>query len=425
MGKVSLAIAILLLVAVMCWISSAIRPIKPELTKKSNSLTTPEKRDLKCLTNGCPKIAYIMGNNALTILSKQGWVSTRELQSATLIWCRKHTGIKHEKRSQIINQIPSPLPISDKAFMCKHTRYYERQHGLTDTRLPETILMTTTDEMRWISSFSKKDESKGIWIVKRTSQSMGRGIIIVENMSTWVRTQQFSVIALEIAAGERFVCQRYIRNPLLLNGRKSELRMYWNIASLNPLIVAVHNEGQVRLNSEAYEEGDYSNPRKHLTNAHQQKDHPEYKEMMATGKLKWTFDHWRSHLISTGVSTEVIDRMFGNMKLAIVRSVNATRNHLMGKSNTIGMFEMFGADFIIDDQFNVYLTEIQQGPGLSFTDPVKGRIITSAVNGAVDMAYEIMTRRQQNQTIGNITTPLGYQIVINEGTKPKYYLQNN
>ena len=46
-----------------------------------------------------------------------------------------------------------------------------------------------------------------------------------------------------------YIVQRYIRNPLLLSGRKSEIRLYWLIANLDPLIVLLYREGTVRLNT--------------------------------------------------------------------------------------------------------------------------------------------------------------------------------
>eukprot|EP01060_Flectonema_neradi_P035731 TRINITY_DN6653_c0_g1_i1.p1 TRINITY_DN6653_c0_g1~~TRINITY_DN6653_c0_g1_i1.p1 ORF type:complete len:435 (+),score=70.71 TRINITY_DN6653_c0_g1_i1:45-1349(+) len=432
MNKKSLLITSGLVILIIWWVASTVAPATRSSIEKLeplaiqlNSVLAPEGSDEKCLENGCPKIAYVMGNNALTILSKDGWSLTSDPDAATLIWCRKHRGTRHKRRRQIINQIPSPLPIGDKAFLSRHVRVYDGVMNTTEGWMPETIILTTMDEMRWISSFSKRPEAKGIWIIKKTSQSMGRGIIIVDNLQTWVRTEKYSQIAMEVSTGDRYVCQRYIENPLLLEKRKSELRLYWTIASLEPLIVAVHTEGQVRLNSEEYEKGDYANPRKHLTNAHQQEQHPDFQNMMASGELKWTFKKWRQYLQSTGVANATINNAFTSMKLALVRAVNATKTHLISKANTVGMFEMFGADFILTNDLSVYLTEIQQGPGLSSTDPVKGKVIQSAVSGAASMAYDIMTRRQQKTPIGEIQAPQGYEIIINEAVVPNFYLSRD
>lgn len=69
---------------------------------------------------------------------------------------------------------------------------------------------------------------------------------------------------------KEFVAQRYILNPLLLNGKKMEIRTYWMIASLEPFIVLYH-DGTVRLTTQDYKKDDWSNPLIHITNTAQQK----------------------------------------------------------------------------------------------------------------------------------------------------------
>eukprot|EP00659_Diplonema_papillatum_P002275 gene2275-3512_t len=141
-----------------------------------------------------------------------------------------------------------------------------------------------------------------------TSESMGRGIEIVTDMAAWVRSPTFSNVAAEVLKGERFVCQKYVTNPLLLNGRKSECRLYWLLASVNPMIVAVFHEGQVRLNSMPYQNHSFDNPMIHLTNVHQQRDHPEFEQMLKEGKLKWSMTRWKEYLVAEmKVKPEVAD----------------------------------------------------------------------------------------------------------------------
>ena len=56
------------------------------------------------------------------------------------------------------------------------------------------------------------------------------------------------------------IMQRYIKRPLLLNDRKSEIRIYWLLASINPLRVLMFNEGTVRLNTLPYQLDQFDNP---------------------------------------------------------------------------------------------------------------------------------------------------------------------
>ncbi len=58
----------------------------------------------------------------------------------------------------------------------------------------------------------------------------------------------------------------YIKNPLLLNGFKFDLRIYVAITSVNPLRLYVYEEGLVRFATEKYSNADHKNVYVHLTN---------------------------------------------------------------------------------------------------------------------------------------------------------------
>ena len=45
--------------------------------------------------------------------------------------------------------------------------------------------------------------------------------------------------------------QRYVKNIMLYNGRKFDLRIYWAILSVDPLIVVYH-DGTLRVSLGAY-----------------------------------------------------------------------------------------------------------------------------------------------------------------------------
>jgi len=49
-----------------------------------------------------------------------------------------------------------------------------------------------------------------------------------------------------------------------------EIRTYWVIASVDPLIV-LYRDGTVRLTTQNYQHGDWENPLIHITNTKQQK----------------------------------------------------------------------------------------------------------------------------------------------------------
>lgn len=62
--------------------------------------------------------------------------------------------------------------------------------------------------------------------------------------------------------------QKYIKNPLLLNGYKFDLRVYVLVTSVNPLEVFIYNEGFGRFSTVPYtlDPNDKANKFIHLTN---------------------------------------------------------------------------------------------------------------------------------------------------------------
>ena len=73
------------------------------------------------------------------------------------------------------------------------------------------------------------------------------------------------------------VCLSYITPPLLLGGRKFDIRVYLLVVAARPFVV-LYADGYARLSCASY---NVSSPdlTVHLTNQFQQKKHPEYSDM--------------------------------------------------------------------------------------------------------------------------------------------------
>jgi Tubulin-tyrosine ligase family len=81
--------------------------------------------------------------------------------------------------------------------------------------------------------------------------------------------------------------QRYVPNPLLIDGYKFDLRIYVLIGSIDPLRIYLFNDGLGRFATEAYETPHQSNFRsnyQHLTNYAINKLNPKFKAAMSGGE---------------------------------------------------------------------------------------------------------------------------------------------
>jgi len=104
--------------------------------------------------------------------------------------------------------------------------------------LPETYVLPK-EYVQFIEAFSERDEEEGemnYWIMKPAAKSRGRGISVINDITS-------------VTYGDPVVIQRYLKNPMLLNGFKFDLRIYVLVTSFNPLEAFIYKEGFARLST--------------------------------------------------------------------------------------------------------------------------------------------------------------------------------
>ena len=108
-----------------------------------------------------------------------------------------------------------------------------------------------------------------LWLAKPATQSRGRGIAFVHSADHAQRLCHPR--ATPASDREQYVVQRYVADPLLIDGRKFDLRVYVLVTSSEPLEAFVYQEGFARFCGTDY---DVTGPdlAGHLTNVAFQRD---------------------------------------------------------------------------------------------------------------------------------------------------------
>lgn len=235
---------------------------------------------------------------------------------------------------------------------------------------------------------------RNIWIIKVAGMNRGFGVEVFETL------EQLRKLIKDIGTGyqerivaddkqisrssayiktAKFVIQKYIERPLLFRGRKMDLRVWVMFSHENKPYV--FRECYVRLSSAPFDISKLNEKFVHLTNNALQKYSEQYDE---DETLKST-QEWETHL-REGIRPDYDFKR--DTWPAIRRQIKLT-HQLCAKQINLGnkrlSFEIFGYDFMLDENFRVWLIETNTNP--SITTP--GVILKAYVPRMVDDAFKI------------------------------------
>lgn len=235
------------------------------------------------------------------------------------------------------------------------------------------------------SSSEEEDElAPFTCIAKPQSGSQGKGIVLFQldsdhtNMSATCRTRQL----LDKWSNERMVVQRFIENPLLIDGFKWDMRVYVLITNLEPLTVYLYDDGLARFCTEAYESPDSTNldnDEMHLTNYSINSESDAFIDTDSDDSgSKRSLASVLSSCLGQGSNQawQSIAQAICQTLLAFVPKLKCAYDGHFGHlrqpdiSPPGGMpssvcFEILGFDFIMDAGHTVHLLEINSAPSLA------------------------------------------------------------
>jgi hypothetical protein len=228
-----------------------------------------------------------------------------------------------------------------------------------------------------------------LWILKPAELNRGRGIHIfndIEVMKNFIMDHINETKKYKDVTSVSFVVQKYIERPLLINGRKFDIRVWVLLTHVHEFYL--FREGYVRTSSVAFDinEGNLNDRFVHLTNNAIQKDSRSY-GLYENGNQLSFFD-FRNYIKDISKSELDFDKhIFTDIKNIVKKSMYAVRKKL-DSENRKYTFEIFGYDFILDSDFNVWLIEVNTNPCLEESSDLLKMLLPRMIDDAFKLTLD-------------------------------------
>ncbi|XP_075059865.1 tubulin--tyrosine ligase [Mixophyes fleayi] len=251
---------------------------------------------------------------------------------------------------------------------------------------------TRTDEREeFLESFNERKESgKGnVWIAKSSSGAKGEGILISSDA-----TELLEFIDNQ---GQVHVIQKYLENPLLLEPghRKFDIRS-WVLVD-NQYNIYLYREGVLRTSSEPYNDSDFQDMTSHLTNHCIQKEHSKNYGRYEDGNEMF-FEEFNQYLV-TSLNINLENSILWQIKEIIRICLTCIEPAISTKYLPYQSFQLFGFDFMVDEDLKVWLIEVNGAPACA------QKLYAELCQGIVDLAISSVfppSDTVQKQTQDNI-----------------------
>ncbi|KAL7299784.1 hypothetical protein TKK_0007529 [Trichogramma kaykai] len=226
------------------------------------------------------------------------------------------------------------------------------------------------------------DGWRNVWILKPGNKSRGRGIVLLQRLDDIL-----SRIGPSGKAGDtRYVIQKYIERPLLIYETKFDIRQWFIVTSAQPLTLWMYRSSYLRFCSQKFSLTDLHES-VHLSNNAVQckyKVSPERDPLLPADNM-WDSDTFKEWLRARGQPHAWDELIYPGMRRGLVGSLLASQEAMDRRRNS---FELYGADFMLMEDFSVWLIEINSHPDMSNSTSVTSRLCRRVLEDTVRLVVD-------------------------------------
>jgi hypothetical protein len=241
------------------------------------------------------------------------------------------------------------------------------------------------------------DVAKNIWIVKPGAKSRGRGIMTFSDLPKLLKYVDAGTGSAQSA---QWVVQKYMENPLCIGKHKFDLRQWVLVTDWNPLTIYFYDECYARFSVEQYTtaDSDMENSYVHLVNNSISKNSEEFKKKLLAENgeeiegFMWghrSFKEWIEYSAGEDLMKKKITP---RMKDIVKWSLMCASECIEHRKNS---WELYGFDFMVDDNYNAWLIEINSSPACDYSTPITERYVKKAL---VELLSVVLDMRKWENT---------------------------
>ncbi|EAS04250.2 tubulin-tyrosine ligase family protein (macronuclear) [Tetrahymena thermophila SB210] len=235
---------------------------------------------------------------------------------------------------------------------------------------------------------SNMKKPRNIWIIKPGEiTNRGTGITVLNEIDQI--TQLLAKNDLHPNGKPKtYIVQKYLDNPLLYNKRKFDIRCYLLVTVIKGRMKAYwYQDGYIRTSCKEYNCKSLTNKMIHLTNDAVQKKCEDYGKYEPGNKL--SYNDLQRYLDQNHTEQKINFQtvIYPRMRQLALDCIKSTFLKMDPQRREI-TFEVFGLDYMIDEEFKTWLIEVNTNPCLELSSPLLARIIPAMIENAFRIAID-------------------------------------
>ena len=279
---------------------------------------------------------------------------------------------KEEKKNNCEKAIISNTKIKRRSINADNANSIRNGNGAIFEVYKEKVSQILSNLEKNLPQY-KLNGFRNIWIMKPSNLSRGRGVTCVDSLQPIEQS-------LSATNDSGLIVQKYIENPLIISNRKFDIRQWVLVTCLNPLVIWMWKEPYVRFGAEDYKMDDLNNIYSHLTNNSIAKHSKQFKN-----ETKFEGDMWTCNDFKKFLGEERWKTLHENIRNAIVCSFYSVHHEIKQRENS---HELYGYDFMVDEDFNVYLIEVNASPALDYSTKITENAVKNMVKDLIEVVID-------------------------------------